>query len=333
MASTTLPTSKSTFLSSQIRLLSTPLAPSSEFTSTYIGTSNPRKRKAPSDNVDASNITTDTNNTTISTATNDTEQDDDTNTASHNDARRAEPTITPKQVEDFMAKVNARISTHNKKAFPSLTQRLIVEQIEGLYLDTALGQYALDEDQGSGDGFANGTAVRKDADLTSTAVVSALPEGLEGTMLGPNNLSAGEHRQRRQRYTLLLRQLQALSSQRDELQRKYDRYKKLQTLLQPFSDPKENVQPNLIGMSRPSAGTEGEGLAREMERVRVLVARVLGGMEGKSNDEIRTLVASGKESVAEDATEGVTVREGQRKGTGTTGEERLRLILEMGIQR
>jgi hypothetical protein len=332
MASTTLPTSKSTFLSSQIRLLSTPLAPSSEFTSTYIGTSNPRKRKAPSDDVDASNITTGTNDTTITTVTNDTEQDDDTNTASHNDARRAEPTITPKQVEDLMAKVNARISTHNKKAFPSLTQRLIVEQIESLYLNSALGQYAHDEDEGSEDGFINGTAVKKDADLTSTAVVSALPAALEDTMQAPSDLGAGEHRLRRERYSHLLSQVQDLTAKRDELQRKHARYRKLETLLQPFAEPKESVQPNLIGMSRPSAGSEGEGLAREMERVRVLVARVLGGMEGKSREDLKKL-GMRREGVGEDATEGVTVREGQRNGVGTTAEERLRLVLEMGIQR
>jgi hypothetical protein len=315
---TSVATSKSTFLTSQIRLLSTPLAPSSAFTASYVS-SNPWKRKAPGDENDVSNITEspDVDASNITTGTNDTTTG---GTASHdansnNREDREGPTITPKQIEEITVKVNAKILTHNKTAFPSLTQRLIVEQIESLYLNSALKDYALDDDD---DEHTNqdSTAIQRNTDLTDSAVIPALPGRLEDTMLGPSRLSAGKHRQRRQRYSQLLSQLQQLTQQRDELQHKFDRYVKLKALLEPFAEPKENIQPNLVGMR--GQGQE-EGLAREMERVRVLVARVLGGLEGKSQADLQKLGGTSGEKVSEEG--------------GRTTEERLKMILEMGVER
>jgi hypothetical protein len=46
------------------------------------------------------------------------------------------------------------------------------------------------------------------------------------------------------------------------------RYKQLQTLLEPFANAQENIQPNLV--------TRDGELGKELERMRILLARVTG---------------------------------------------------------
>ena len=219
MDPSTLSHHKSSFLLSQIRLLSTPLHPSPTLTSTLTHPSTP---------------------------------------------------LTDENLTEFLTRVNTKIIQHNKFVFPAQTQRHIVEQIESLYFSESLADHNVDD--AGNEGVEQGqeiVAIERDAKLTSSTTIAGLPEELHQCMLydisdiSLSSSQAEEYQQSRL-------QLQQLSQQRDATRQKLQRYQKMQELLKPFENAQENVQPNLVGK-------DGE-MAREMERMRGLVARVRGRM-------------------------------------------------------
>ena len=74
------------------------------------------------------------------------------------------------------------------------------------------------------------------------------------------------------RYRQLRERLVELDSQRQQRQRRLDQLQQLQRLLEPFAEPQQNIQPNLI--------TRDGELVQELEKMRMLVARV-GGRIGQ----------------------------------------------------
>lgn len=67
---------------------------------------------------------------------------------------------------------------------------------------------------------------------------------------------------------MLRARLVELDEQRQQQQRRLAEYKKLQVLIEPFKDPQNNIQPNLV--------TRDGELGKELDRMRMLVARVAG---------------------------------------------------------
>ena len=76
-------------------------------------------------------------------------------------------------------------------------------------------------------------------------------------------------------YTALRARLASSMDKRDAQRRRLEQYKTLRGMLGPFERPKENVQPNLV--------TRDGEMARELERMRVLIARVVAGV-GRVDD-------------------------------------------------
>ena len=74
------------------------------------------------------------------------------------------------------------------------------------------------------------------------------------------------------RYRQLRERLVELDSQRQQRQRRLDQLQQLQRLLEPFAEPQQNIQPNLI--------TRDGELVQELEKMGMLVARV-GGRIGQ----------------------------------------------------
>ena len=246
--------SKSLFLTQQIRLLSTPLQPSSTFTSGLHST---------------------------------------------------DSTLSPKHVTDIVSKTNNKINSHNKLVFSTQTQRHIVEQIESLYFSDALNEENLGNhhpQDSNEEEVGELVAIERDADLTSTSILGALPEELQqSTLHDVSDLAIDEDDA--DEYFDLRRQLLGLCEQRDAAREKLLRYQKLQELLRPFEDASESVQPNLV--------TKDGEMRRELERLRVLLARVTGRV-----GEIDGLSGEGA---------GVGVGREQSRNF----DERLRTIMEM----
>lgn len=74
------------------------------------------------------------------------------------------------------------------------------------------------------------------------------------------------------RYQQLQARLVALNAKRQAQEDQLVQYKQLQQLLEPFKDPQTNVQPNLV--------TKDGELGKELDRMRILMARVSHGMQG-----------------------------------------------------
>lgn len=74
--------------------------------------------------------------------------------------------------------------------------------------------------------------------------------------------------ERKYRYKALYGRLVALDNTRQEKQKQLCQYKQLELLLEPFKNPQENIQPNLV--------TRDGELIREIDKMRMLVARVAG---------------------------------------------------------
>ncbi|KAI9835981.1 MAG: hypothetical protein M1837_003548, partial [Sclerophora amabilis] len=84
----------------------------------------------------------------------------------------------------------------------------------------------------------------------------------------------------RRRYAELQAKLTSLNTRRSEVQQRLTRYRHLQRLLEPFKNPQENVQPNLV--------TRDGELGKELDRMRILMARVAGRIEGLDGQGRRT---------------------------------------------
>lgn len=77
-------------------------------------------------------------------------------------------------------------------------------------------------------------------------------------------------------YMEAVARLQDLSARRLTLQQKLNTYRTLLSLLEPYSKPQENIQPNLVGRDAP--------LAAELGQARTLAIRVAGRIAEKLGD-------------------------------------------------
>lgn len=76
------------------------------------------------------------------------------------------------------------------------------------------------------------------------------------------------------RYTTLHKRLTSLVSSLNQQQRQLAQYKRLRELLVPYQAPRENIQPNLV--------MRGGELVGEVEKMRLLVARVSGRLADRN---------------------------------------------------
>lgn len=77
------------------------------------------------------------------------------------------------------------------------------------------------------------------------------------------------------RYQELRKRLASLDEQRQKRQRRHDQLQHLRRLLEPFEEPPTDIQPNLVSR-------DGE-LVQELEKMRMLVARVGGRIAQQKN--------------------------------------------------
>jgi hypothetical protein len=165
--------------------------------------------------------------------------------------------------------VNTTAKNHNRTVYSSQAIRAVAEQIDALYFASAPR-----ESQGARTGTEGGTP-QKGSDLTIDTNIDLLPEEWASTEDGlTTGCQEEEYRQLRQR-------LAGLDEQRNKCQERLSRYKHLQMLVGPLKDPRTNVQPNLV--------TRDGELASELERTRVLLARVIsragnGGYKGEGEE-------------------------------------------------
>lgn len=146
--------------------------------------------------------------------------------------------------------------------FSQRSQRHVAEQIETLHWNLVNAE--------SNDTGLDTVIIRRDAELTETSTIRNLPEDYDDLALHPDHETNAEEAEM---YTRLRQELLGLSHARDALKQKVAKYKSLQRLMEPLDNPLVNIQPNLI--------TKDGELSKELERMRVLLARVTGKVSEK----------------------------------------------------
>jgi hypothetical protein len=191
------------------------------------------------------------------------------------------PSLSDKSLTDLLAKVNEKIQANNRSVFPPQAQRHIAEQIHTLYWNEVLAEYTAARSAGTeiAGPQPGETMVRSELDLLSLDGATQLGETWDEVVAVTGDGGVEEALRSRpgteqfaQRYAEERAQLLELCRRRDEAEIKLARYRRLQEMLEPYKNPQENIQPNLV--------TRDGELSREMDRMRVLLARVTARMDG-----------------------------------------------------
>ncbi|KAL4986199.1 kinetochore Sim4 complex subunit Fta4 [Aspergillus falconensis] len=177
-------------------------------------------------------------------------------------AEPADEDLNDKVVGDVLQKLNAALKQHNRVIYSSQAVQHVAQQIASLYWSSV--------SQASREVTSLERGIDRTVDLSSHPNITQLPGELY-------DRSASEEEQLR--YKRLREHLANLDKQRQQRRRRLDQLRLLQHLLEPFREPQTNVQPNLI--------TKDGELVRELEKMRMLVARVSGRIaqsQAASND-------------------------------------------------
>ncbi|OJJ49901.1 hypothetical protein ASPZODRAFT_139247 [Penicilliopsis zonata CBS 506.65] len=160
--------------------------------------------------------------------------------------------LSDKAVDDALQKLNAAVKQHNRVVYSSQAVHHVAQQISSLYWASAT-----QENQS----LSSNMGVEKTMDLTNHLNIRKLPLELEDP-------AATEEERSRLRYQQARERLMELDERRQERQRRLSQLQQLKHLVEPFRSPQENIQPNLV--------TRDGELARELDKMRMLVARAAG---------------------------------------------------------
>ena len=188
------------------------------------------------------------------------------------------PSIPESELDRIKDKVNQKIKSTNQKRYFLQSQSHVVEQIESLYWQECLREGLPTR--------KSETVIKKDIDLCDSYELRKLSQTYNDVVAERQSLPASKRRktatfhteseedseiedqpEEKMTYLLLREQLLEDSTKRDKLQQKIAALKKLRALIEPFEDPKENVQPNLMTKDN----TE---IKNELSRMKILMARV-----------------------------------------------------------
>jgi hypothetical protein len=165
-----------------------------------------------------------------------------------------------KAIDTAISRLNEKLKKHNKNVYSAPSQRHVAEQLDALYWNQVL------EEDGEAD--LDALAISRDADLTSSEVIEGLPEQLQDLQIHRTDQTPSDAETTR--YAILRKRLLDAARRRDTQKKRMEGYRALQEVLEPLEGSRENVQPNLV--------TRDGELGRELDRMRVLCARVASGV-------------------------------------------------------
>ncbi|KAJ5901975.1 hypothetical protein N7495_002503 [Penicillium taxi] len=147
--------------------------------------------------------------------------------------------------------VNAVAKQHNRIVYSSQAIHHIAHQIASLYWSSVSQDINSQAKLGKG--------VEKTADLSKHLNIVNLPLDVE---------YQGASAEQNTRYQDLRERLASLDQERQKRRQRLEQIEFLQRLLEPFKNPQQDIQPNLV--------TRDGELVQELEKMRMLVARVGG---------------------------------------------------------
>ncbi|KAF5026239.1 hypothetical protein F66182_1670 [Fusarium sp. NRRL 66182] len=179
-----------------------------------------------------------------------------------NDA--SDEAIPDRVLQEALFNLNHTIQQHCRRVYPPQASRNIAEQINSVYAQDAERRVGGPTDTEGGIG--------RELDLTEEDAIQALPATWH------SEKDAKDHPMEARRYADTVRQLSELNEQRRQLREQVARLRRLHSVAEPLrtTDSGVGVQENLLTRNGP--------VEKELERMRVLLARVGGRVHALSEE-------------------------------------------------
>lgn len=176
--------------------------------------------------------------------------------------------VTEKAVDDALFRLNHTLQQHSRRVYVPQATRQIAEQVDRLYLSAGDRQGDDADDNDDDDAWRN-----VGADYADAVVISSLPPAWE-----PER-EAAAYPLEAERYAELAGRLRGLAARRDEARARVERLRRMRALLAPFSGGSNTAEEDssTLGQSggvQENLVTRGGEVEKELERMRVLLARV-----------------------------------------------------------
>ncbi|KAL5604251.1 hypothetical protein BROUX41_002231 [Berkeleyomyces rouxiae] len=212
------------------------------------------------------------------------------------DAQAAAPDALPaRAVDDALFRLSHVLTQHSRRVHAPQASRHVAEQLDRLYWQaTERGASAADGDGVLGDGIG------RYADISSPTVITNLPP------TWPQDAQSHAHPAESQRYAALTESLTQLDHERAAVLARVQRLRRIRASLVPLQPITKRVRENSSGKQQDAEEEEDEvlrnavqenlvarngAMEKEMERMRVLLARVGGRVarleEGKPDDAVQ----------------------------------------------
>ncbi|OAR01812.1 hypothetical protein LLEC1_00685 [Akanthomyces lecanii] len=175
-----------------------------------------------------------------------------------NDASNAP--IRRRLVDDAVFEFNRIVEEHCQRAYAPQASRNLAERISTIYIAQ------MDRREGGANDVDGG--VGKEVDLTKNATIDSLP------VAWPAEKEASAKPEDAQLYARSVTRLVELSKQRQQVQLRLEKLRRLQTAVEPLrtSESGHGVQENLV--------TRSSAVERELEKMRGLLDRVADRVDG-----------------------------------------------------
>ncbi|KAI9150401.1 Inner kinetochore subunit fta4 [Paramyrothecium foliicola] len=167
-----------------------------------------------------------------------------------NDASSERP-VADRELDAALFSLNQSLAQHARRIYAPQAVRHVAEQVNAVYLADAERRLGGPEDADGGIG--------RELDLTAHDAINALPP------TWPSEKETASLPMEARRYDEAVKQLVSLAEQREQLQARVDRLRRIKAALTPLET---GVQENLISRNGP--------VEKELERMRILLARVAG---------------------------------------------------------
>ncbi|KAI0864293.1 kinetochore Sim4 complex subunit Fta4 [Xylaria cubensis] len=190
---------------------------------------------------------------------------------------RAEDGLSARVVDDALYRLNHVLTQHSRRVYAPQASRLVAEQIEGLFYAETQRVLRGSEDSGDGeDADVERERLRVGADFTTDEAISALPP----TWDVHKPQEATSHPLEARRYAELSSTLTTLSTKRQEARERVARLRRMAALLAPFESasslPNDDSSQTVTSSVQENLITRNGEIERELERMRLLLARVAG---------------------------------------------------------
>ncbi|KAF2865125.1 kinetochore Sim4 complex subunit Fta4 [Massariosphaeria phaeospora] len=170
-------------------------------------------------------------------------------------------------------KVNRDLKRHSRQVYSRQMSEHVVDQIDILYWEVGGRNLEVDNET-TADSDGGRVGPYQGDDLTQDEQSAKLPATWDTS--GDPHPAPDDEDVTRDDYIAAVTHLQDLSARRLTLQQKLSTHRTLLSLLEPYCQPKENIQPNLVWKESP--------LAPELLKTRTLALRVAGRANERFGD-------------------------------------------------